>query len=493
MSETTLAWPLEHAARVHGDRPALIDDERTLTYAELHDRVRRLGGAFARLDLPRGASIGVLAGNSAAHLECWLAIPAYGRVINDLNHRLATAELAFMIDDSATRALIVDDARLEVGRELKERCPSLRRLIHTSELPSGEPADPPDLPGETLAAISYTGGTTGRPKGVMLSHANLVVNAKHFMYTDALRPSDRYLHAGPLFHVADSTMVHCVTWAGGAHVMLERFDVARLVDAVERHRVTVLVLVPTMIQMLLDHLAEHPAGLSSVRLLHYAAAPIAPALQRRMMETLRCDFLQGYGMTEAAPGLTVLTPEEHRRGEHLGSVGAPIPGVQLEVDAPPGEIGEGRARGPNIMLGYWNRPEATHEVLDAAGWYRTGDAGYLKDGRLYLVDRLRDMIISGGENVYSIEVERAIASFPGVQEVAVIGVPDERWGERVHAIVVGEGLDPDAIVAHCRTQIGGYKVPRSFELRTEPLPKSGAGKVLKAQLRAASAAGSRSP
>jgi long-chain acyl-CoA synthetase len=237
-----------------------------------------------------------------------------------------------------------------------------------------------------------------------------------------------------------------------------------------------------MIRMLLDHLERHPSGLESLRLLHYAAAPIAPALQRRMIETLACEFIQGYGMTEAAPGLTVLTPEEHRRGEHLGSVGAPMPGVQVEVDAPDGEVGEVIARGPNIMLGYWNRPEATRAVLGSDGWYRTGDAGYFQDGRLYLVDRLKDMIISGGENVYSIEVEHAIASFPGVQEVAVVARPDERWGERVHAVVVGAGLDPDAIVAHCRARIGGYKVPRSIELRAEPLPKSGAGKVLKGRL-----------
>jgi long-chain acyl-CoA synthetase len=482
VTETTLAWPLEHAARVHRDRAAVVDDTRTLTYAELHERVRRLGGALGGLGLPRGAFAGVLAANSAAHLELWFALPAYGRVINDLNVRLAPDELAFMLTDSATRVLFVDDARLELGRELSERCGV--RLVRLGDeyesLQQAEPADPPDLPGDTLAAVSYTGGTTGRPKGVMLSHANLVVNAKHFMYSDGLRATDRYLHAGPLFHVADSTMVFCITWAGGAHVMLERFDVARLIDAVERHEVTVAVLVPTMIRMLLDALDRE---LPSLRLLHYAAAPIDPALQRRMMQTLGCDFVQGYGMTEAAPGLTVLTPEEHRRGEHLGSVGAPLPGVQVAVDAPEGEVGEVLARGPNIMLGYWNRPDATREVLSPDGWYRTGDAGYFQDGRLYLVDRLKDMIISGGENVYSIEVERAIASFPGVVEVAVIGRPDERWGERVHAVVVGDGLDPAAIVEHCRTRIGGYKLPRSFEFRSEPLPKSGAGKVLKGQLR----------
>jgi long-chain acyl-CoA synthetase len=478
VSEATLAWPLEHAARVHGDRAAVVDDARTRTYAELHERVRRIGGALAGIDLPRGGFAGVLAGNSAAHLELWFALPAYGRVVNDLNFRLAPAELAFMLEDSGTRVLFVDEARAELGADLAART-GVRVIPLGTEL-GGEPADPPDLPGDTLAAISYTGGTTGRPKGVMLSHANLVANAKHFMLSDGLRETDRYLHAGPLFHVADSTMVYCITWAGGAHVMLERFDVARFLEAVERHQVTVAVLVPTMIRRLLDALDRE---LPSLRLVHYAAAPIDPGLQRRMMDTLRCEFVQGYGMTEASPGLTVLGPEAHRRGEHLGSVGIPLPGVQVAVDAPDGEIGEVIARGPNIMLGYWNRPDETHAVLGPDGWYRTGDAGYIREGRLYLVDRLKDMIVSGGENVYSIEVEQAIASYPGVMEVAVIGKPDEHWGERVHAVIVGEGLDPEAIVAHCRTRIGGYKLPRSIELRTEPLPKSGAGKVLKGRLR----------
>jgi long-chain acyl-CoA synthetase len=454
VTDATLAWPLEHAARVHGDRAAVIDAVRTLTYAELHDRVRRLAGA---LTIPRGGFAGVLAGNTREHLELWFTLPAYGRVINDLNHRLAPDELAFMLTDSDTRVLYHDAPRAELAQEL----------------PEGEPADPPDLPGDTLAAISYTGGTTGRPKGVMLSHANLVVNAKHFMYSDALRESDRYLHAGPLFHVADSTMVFCVTWAGGAHVMLPRFTPQAFVDAIDEHAVTVAVLVPTMVRMVLD---LHPRPFAALRLLHYAAAPIDPALQDRMIETLGCDFVHGYGMTEASPGLTALLPHEHH-GEHRRSVGAPLPGVQVRVDAPAGEIGEVIARGPNIMLGYWNRPDPLEH-----GWYRTGDAGYLRDGRLYLVDRLKDMIISGGENVYSVEVEQAIASFPGVEEVAVIGLPDEKWGERVHAIVVGD-VDPEAVVAHCRARIGGYKVPRSIELRDEPLPKSGAGKVLKGRLR----------
>ena len=474
MSEATLAWPLERAARVHADRPAVIDDDGTRTYAELHERVRRIGGALPGLGLARGAFAGVLAANTAAQLELWFALPAYGRVIVSLNWRLAADELAFMVQDSGLRVLFVDDERAELGAELARRT-GVRVIALGADI-AGEPADPPDLPGDTLAAISYTGGTTGRPKGVMLSHANLLANAHHFLYANALRETDRYLHAGPLFHVADSSMVFCITWAGGAHVMLERFTAERLVDAVMRHRVTVAVLVPTMIKLVLDH---HPAPLPSLRLVHYAAAPIEPALQDRMIATLGCDFVHGYGMTEASPGLTALLPHEHA-GEHRRSVGAPLPAVQIRIDDVTGEV---LARGPNVMLGYWNQPDATREVLGADGWYRTGDAGYMKEGRLYLLDRLKDMIITGGENVYSVEVERAIASFPGVDEVAVIGVPDDHWGERVHAVIVGRDLDPDAIVAHCRERIGGYKTPRSIELRDEPLPKSGAGKVLKGQLR----------
>jgi acyl-CoA synthetase (AMP-forming)/AMP-acid ligase II len=498
--DASLAWPLRHAARIHADRVAVIDGARRLTYGELDGRVRRLGGALAALGLPRGAFVGVLAGNSAAHLECWLAIPAFGRVIISLNHRLAPGELAFMIDDSQTRALVVDDARLEVGRELRGRCPALKTLIHAGAGPcpedcvafaslfDGEPAEPPELPADSLATISYTGGTTGLPKGVMLSHANLVANAKHFLITLGLRPEDRYLHAGPLFHVADSSMVACVTWAGGTHVMLERFDIAGAVRAIAEHGVTVAVLVPTMIRMLLDQLDADPAAdLSSLRLVHYAAAPIEPALLRRAQDTLACEFVQGYGMTEAAPGVTYLSADWHRRGERLDSAGHAIPGVQVAVDAVAGEVGEVCVRGPNVMLGYWNRPETTSEVLSPDGWYRTGDLGRLEDGFLYLVDRAKDMIISGGENVYSIEVEHALGSHPAVREAAVIGVPDERWGERVHAIVVledGATVTGKELVEHCRGRIGGFKLPRSLELRAEPLPKSGAGKVLKAQLRA---------
>jgi long-chain acyl-CoA synthetase len=252
--------------------------------------------------------------------------------------------------------------------------------------------------------------------------------------------------------------------------------------------------------MLLDHPASKRADLSSLQHVQYAASPISPALQRRVLERLDCEVAQFYGMTEAAPTVTHCTPEDHRRGfageephrTRLASMGAPVVGVQVEVrDAEdrvvgPGEVGEVWLRGPNVMLGYWNRPDATAEAL-VDGWYRSGDAARVdEDGYLYMVDRLKDMIVSGGENVYSIEVEAALAEHPAVAEVAVFGIPDARWGEAVHAVVVlepGGGAEPESLLAHCRTRIAGFKVPRSIEIRTEPLPKSGAGKLLKNQLR----------
>jgi long-chain acyl-CoA synthetase len=328
----------------------------------------------------------------------------------------------------------------------------------------------------------------------MLSHGNVLANARHNTMELGYSGHDRYLHAAPMFHVADTSQTFPITWAGGTHVMLPRFDAQRVAAAIEEHGVTILVAVPTMLPLLLSELDAQPRDVGSLRFLLYAAAPITPELQQRAMEKLGCDLWQGYGMTEAAPSVTFLSAEDHREGRALRSVGRPVRGVQVEIRDPLGapvgatEIGEICARGPNVMLGYWNRPEATENAL-VDGWYYTGDAGYIDaDGYVFVVDRLKDMIISGGENVYSAEVEQALAAHAGVEEAAVFGVPNEVWGEAVYAVVVpraGAVLDEQELVTHCRELIAGYKLPRSIEIRTEPLPKSGAGKVLKHQLRGA--------
>ena len=513
--DATVAWPLRRAARVRPDGEALVDGATRRTWADVHRRLSRLAAGLDDLGIAKGDRVAVLAHNSANHLEAWLGLPAHGRVINDLNLRLAASELAFMVDDCECTALLVDDDHLETGRELMHSCPSLSRLVYIGHAPEAPPdavaweelldgraAPFHDFDENTLAAIVYTGGTSGMPKGVMLSHRNLLANAKQFTIACGHVRTDRYLHAAPMFHVADTSQTFAMTWAAGTHVILPGFRADAVAEAIERERITLTLLVPTMIGMLMDHIERNPCDSSSLRLLMYAASPMPKELQRRAMAALDCDFTQMYGMTEAAPLVTQSTAEDHRRGAageppyaaRLDSAGAEVVGVRCEVrdpitgePVPDGEPGEVWVRGPNVMLGYWRREEETRAVLTPDGWYRSGDLAYSDEhGYLYIVDRLKDMIISGGENVYSTEVELAIYEHEAVAECAVFGVPDPRWGERVHAIVIpraGQALDEDALIEHLRVRIAGYKVPRSVEIRPESLPKSGAGKILKRELR----------
>lgn len=513
MSES-LSWALERARTIAPDETAVIDGDVTYTYRRLAERVAGLGGGLRALGVGVGDVVGVLALNGHRHLEYWLGVPAVGAVLNDLNFRLGEDELAFIIEDCRTGVLAVDDAFLDLARRLRERCPSLHTLVHLGsgsapegttshdELVGHDPATPADLDPGALAGIFYTGGTTGTPKGVMLSHRNLIANAKHVLLAVRHTPSDRYLHAGPMFHLADGSQTYALTWIGGTHVFLPSFDADAVGRTIERDRVTYTLLVPSMINMFVNHAATADRDLSSLRLLIYGASPMPSELQRSAMAMLECDFTQLYGMTEASPLLTQTTAEDHRLGatgeqpfaRRLASAGAAMIGIQVEIhddDGSPADVdavGEIWARGPNIMMGYLNRPEETKAVLDDQGWYHTGDAGRMDEhGYVYIVDRVKDMIISGGENVYSAEVENVLYTHPDVLEAAVIGVPDEQWGERVHAVIVPRpDREPTAeeIIAHCRGKLGGFKIPRGVDFRSDPLPKSGAGKTLKRDIRA---------
>ncbi len=460
-----LSWPLTRAARLFADDLAVVDGERSVTYGELHRRVSALGNLSA-------TRVGYLGTNSLAHMECWLGLPAFGKVLVDLNYRLSLEELAFMVEDAQLEALVTDDPRAEqLGVP----------IVDYEALVAGPPHDFPGVDENALAAISYTGGTTGTPKGVMLSHRNLVSNALHNLAVTGHSREDRWLHVCPMFHVAGTSNVFACTWVGATSVILPRFEPRAVLETIEWHGITHSVFVPTMLAMLLEH--ADTADVSSLRHLQYAASPIAPELQRRVLEWLPdCDVVQFYGMTEAAPTVTRLSCADHR--ERPTSMGCVVPGVQAEVRAPRGEVGELWVRGPNIMLGYWNRPDATAEAL-VDGWYRTGDlAREDSDGYFFMVDRAKDMIITGAENVYSVEVEAVLSQHPAVDEVAVFGVPDERWGEAVHAVVVARGsVSADELIEHCRASLGGFKVPRAITFSDEPLPKSGAGKLLKNRLR----------
>jgi acyl-CoA synthetase (AMP-forming)/AMP-acid ligase II len=494
---------LRRAARQFGAREAVVDGDVRLSYSDLDRRAAGLHAGLLDRGVERGDVVAVLMLNSHRHLACWFALPRGGLVLNDLNVRLAPDELAFILDDCGAVALIVDDAFAELGAELLDRCSSLRLLVHDDfeALAATEPVAPAGVGEDTLAGIFYTGGTTGLPKGAMLSHRNLLENAKNVLVSWGYGPADRYLHAAPMFHLADGASTYALTWCGGSHVIVPAFDPALVLSAIEDERVTRTLLVPTMINVLVNTPGLDGRDLGSLRGVTYGASPMPADLLRAAMAAIDCEWAQAYGMTEAAPLVSYCPPEDHRRGAageepyatRLRSAGTPVVGVEVEVRRPdgtpadPGEAGEIHVRGPNVMGGYWNRPEETAGALVGDGWYRSGDAAYAdEDGYLYIVDRVKDMIISGGENVYCSEVENALFAHPAVLEAAVFGVPDERWGERVHAAIVlhdGETAAGEELIEHCRGRIAGYKLPRSIELHAEPLPKSGAGKILKRELR----------
>ncbi|NMH77316.1 long-chain fatty acid--CoA ligase, partial [Pseudonocardia xinjiangensis] len=359
--------------------------------------------------------------------------------------------------------------------------------------PSSDPVDDVRSGGDALAGIYYTGGTTGKPKGVMLSHDNLIISALGSVASgNWVRPGATYLHAAPMFHAADMSGWVSANLLGGTHVFLPRFDPAAMARAIEQHRVTDVVLVPTMIQMLVNSPEAARADMSSLRRMLYGGSPISPALTERTTALLPGTGLtQAYAMTEMAPVMTLLTPQEHHDPLLQSSAGQAAPHVELRVvdeednEVPRGVSGQILARGGSQMLGYWNRPQETADAL-AGGWMHTGDIGHLDDnGYLFVVDRMKDMIISGGENVYSIEVEKVLGTHPAVAMCAVIGLPDPQWGERVHAVVVltkGGSATEDELRDHARERLAGYKVPRSVEF-VDSMPLSGPGKILKREPR----------
>ncbi len=519
LHEPTIDWVLDRPARLRPDGVATIDlgtGERR-SWAETRDRVRGLACGLRDLGFAVGDRAAVLSLNSARHYETWFAIPAAGMIMNDLNFRLAPAELAFICDDSDVKVLFVDDTFLAVGRQLVEQCASITTLVHMApgtdaaegtiaydELAATPIRDLEDVNprSDTVAAIFYTGGTTGLPKGAMLTHRNLTANALHMITGLKLDADDIYLHCGPQFHLADGSFTYGLTWVMGTHAFVPAFDPSGTPKAIEEIGATLTMMVPTMINLVLQNPDVGSFDMSSLREILYGASPMPTELQRQALAYFGPILGQGYGMTEASPLVSYLTPAAHERGasgeepwaSRLVSAGTAVVGVQVEVRRPdgsvcdPGQAGELYVQGPNIMSGYWNRDEETASAL-VDGWYKSGDVAYADDGGyLFIVDRAKDMIISGGENIYTTEVENAVYSHPSVFEAAVFGIPSEEWGESVHVEVV---LKPEAeltdseLVDHCRDLIAGYKLPRSVTIRSadEPLPKSGAGKILKRDLR----------
>ncbi|MDB5654185.1 MAG: long-chain fatty acid--CoA ligase [Tardiphaga sp.] len=500
---------LRRALQTHPEGTASIDGERRRSWREVGDRVARLAGALQRLGIGPGDRIAVLMLNSDRYLELYLGISWAGAVVVPTNTRWSAVEIADSLIDCRASALVVDSAFAAMGVDLAKAMPLT--LIHADDvagpaeahdyeqmLRDNEPVADAMRSRDDLAGVFYTGGTTGRSKGVMLSHGNIVANSLHMLAEGLVPQGTVYLNAAPMFHVANGGAMFTSLLSGGTNVIVRMFNPELVMATIAREKVTATLIVPTMIQMLVDHPAFPDADLSSLKQMMYGASPINEALLKRAMAGLPgAQFHQLYGMTELSPLATHLPWDQHfgeaatakGRQRACGRAAIGCEARIVDVDHKPvahGVVGEVAVRGDNVMMGYWERPEETAKTV-VDGWMHTGDGGYMDDeGYIYLVDRMKDMIISGGENVYSIEVENAVAQHPAVAQCAVIGIPDPQWGETVHAFVIakpGHAVNAAEIIAFCRDRIAGYKCPRSVEVRSEPLPLSGAGKVLKRELR----------
>ncbi|MCV7408509.1 fatty-acid--CoA ligase [Mycobacterium florentinum] len=493
---------VHRSLRLQPQRAATIHNGRTRTVAESADRIARLAGALAALGVTDDDRVGILAHNSDRYHEALMAIPWSGGVVNPINTRWALPEMVYALDESGVEILFVDQAFTNLVPELRERLPGLAAVIHMADGPPPEElldydqlvAQSSPLPdrmrgGDDLFGLFYTGGTTGRSKAVMLSHANMLIAAFGALATEheLVTRGGSCLHVAPMFHLAAIGVWTLANQVGSTHVTLSSFTPESVAQTTLQHGVTDILLVPTMVQMLVGNDPD-PAAFDSVQSVIYGASSMSEALLDKAIGVFRAaGFIQGYGMTELAPFGAILSKRDHLDPIRRRSNGTSVLNTELRVvdaqdrDVETGTVGEVLVRGGNVMVGYLNQPEATAAAL-RGGWMHTGDAGYLDaDGYIHIVDRIKDMIITGGENVYSTEVENALSEHPGVETCAVVGIPNERWGEAVHAAVV---LRPGAVVSetelrdHCRVLIAGYKVPQAITF-VDGLPISGAGKILK--------------
>ncbi len=503
-----LTQPLHKAKRECPDQEMLVFEGRRHTFGDFTDRVARLAGVLRALDVKEGDRVGIVALNSDRYIEFLFASLWAGAVFNTVNIRWNAKEIAYSLDDCDTRVLFVDDEFSPLIEEIQAHSQALRTVVYIGEkeCPAGtldymplmagaEPVEDALRGGDDLAAILYTGGTTGAPKGVMLSHGNLYSCSIGAVMPDCRRDRVVGLHSAPFFHVAGVGLILQLALRLGKHVVLPRFEELAVLEALQREKVEETFLVPTMLRAVLNHPRFDEFDIGSLRALLYGASPIDSTLLKLALKKMpSAEFLQLYGMTELSPVVTYLPPWCHSDPAYQGKLsaaGIPVHMAEVRVvdsddhEVARGEVGEITARGPMVMQGYWNKPEQTAEAL-LNGWMHTGDAGYMDaDGYVFLVDRIKDMVITGGENVYSVEVEDALLQMPAVSQCAVIGVPDEKWGERVHAVVVlkdGESADAESVVAHCKTLISGFKCPRSVDF-IDALPLSGAGKILKYKLK----------
>jgi len=510
---------LGKALRLYPDKRAIVCGEESWTYAEFGERVNRLSQVLLDLGVSKGDRVAILHHNCHRYLECYFGVMQIGAVFVPLNYRLSPVDWISTLEDSGAILLIVEDtfhqeiesvadhvgdshvlvwAPGDSGSGLAEESyrgyEALLKGANSVSLP------PAEIESEDMAQIYYTSGTTGQGKGVVLSHRNVYMHALGTIAEFKLNDTDVWLHAAPMFHLADGWAAWAITWVGAVHVMVREFREGVVLDAMEREGVTTTNLIPTMLNALVNYPGVGQRDFSQLRLLLSGGSPIARRLAERAMETFGCEYAQTYGMTETSPYLTVsslkdhlrkLSPEEQMR--FRASTGREFITVELRVVNETGEdviadgeeVGEIIVRGDSVTKEYWNLPNATRAAFKD-GWLYTGDMAVMDEERyVTIVDRKRDMIITGGENVYSVEVENVLYAHPAVMEAAVIGVPHDKWGEAVKAVVVlreGKRATEEEIIQFCKERMAHFKAPKSVDF-VSSLPRTGSAKIAKVTLR----------
>ncbi len=501
---------LADIVREHGEnspnKTALEVGDRTVTFGQLHDRSSQAAQAFRDAGVGREDRVAFIEKNGAEFYEVTFGLAKLGAVCVAVNWRLAAPEMKQIIDDAKAGVVVVGPDFFAHVEQIEDDLPGVHTIIAIGEHPRWEsfeewiairPAADPDVrtTGDDVAFQLYTSGTTGLPKGVMLKNDNFFGAISGTAEMWRFTPDSVNLAMMPSFHIAGAGWGMVGLYFGCKNVVMRDIDPAAILKAIPEHRITNAFMVPVVIQFLLMTPGVEETDFSSLRALVYGASPITDDVLVKGIERFGCEFIQVYGLTETTGAITQLDGVDHdpeKRPELLRSCGRPYPWVELRVvdgegnDVPTGTVGELWTRSGQNMVGYWDNPEATAAAVTADGWFKTGDAGYLDDeGFVYLHDRVKDMIVSGGENVYPAEVENALMTHPDVADVAVIGVPDERWGEAVKAIVVKAGdSDPSEadLIAHARTLLAGFKLPKSVDF-AETLPRNPSGKLLKRELR----------
>lgn len=492
---------LLRAADINPSGLAINHGENRKTWAQFISRISKIASNLKKLGANKGDRIAFMCLNSASYLELLLASWWLGIILVPINTRLSWNEIKHILDDSKPTLFIADECfHSEIARAEQE-CPDTKKcLLLTNdawaELESGMEINPENVPLDSVGGIFYTGGTTGKAKGVTLTHQSFLFTAMNQERELRIGKGSVYLHVAPLFHLAGFSTALGAILASSAHTFIDQFSPENFFERLNEDDVTHVLLIPSMIQIIMDHPGLNESLLRRLITISYGASPITPNLLKRLIQTLpTVRLVQFYGMTEVCGASTVLKPEQHvisgPQSGKTGSVGQPLETFEIKIIKPNGEecgiseAGEIIMKGPAVMSGYWEDQDRTEKTI-IEGWLYSGDVGYKdKDGFIYVVDRLKDMIISGGENIYSVEVENVITSHPDILTCAIIGVPDQKWGEKVHGFVVtkpNSHLTEEAIKEFCRSSLARYKCPQTIDF-VDSLPLSGVGKILKSELR----------